>query len=108
MLAAQGGKIIQLKETSDKWSSSPKFRDALNFLTIQHESGEYSQYCHLAKFSVFDTGLRVGSVVKRGQVVAVVGKTGWTDRDHLHFIVFRNDHDAKNPFKFKSLRVRFK
>ena len=82
----------------------PEFRDQLNYLTIRHENGEFSQYCHLAKGSVSAMGLRKGSIVQQGQQIATVGKTGWTDRDHLHFVVFRAD---SNKFGFKSLKVRF-
>ncbi|KKT29210.1 hypothetical protein A3G55_02635 [Candidatus Giovannonibacteria bacterium RIFCSPLOWO2_12_FULL_44_25] len=107
VLAAENGKVIELKENSNKWGASPKFRDLLNFVTVQHKDGEYSQYCHLSKLSVSNAGLRIGSLVKKGQTIATVGKTGWTDRDHLHFIVFRGDADPKNSFGFKSLRVKF-
>ncbi|MEK7173936.1 MAG: hypothetical protein AAB710_02535 [Patescibacteria group bacterium] len=62
------------------------------------------------QFSVTNLGLQIGSRVVQGQVVAIVGKTGWTDRDHLHFIVFRHDDDPDKPIPnahFKSLKVKF-
>ena len=109
VLAPQEGEIIEVVEHLTEWGPRPEFRDTLNYLTMVHESGELTQYCHLAKDSVSALGLRVGSGVKFGQQIAIVGKTGWTDRDHLHFLVFRDDNkDLRNPFGFKSLIPRFR
>ncbi len=112
VLATHQGRIIEVVQDSDEWGDGPEFRDKLNYLTIQHTSldgsVEFSQYCHLAKDSVRACGLKIGSTVNAGQVIAIVGKTGWTDRDHLHFIVFRNDGSCgDNPFGFRSLTVKF-
>lgn len=106
ILATYSGKIIELQESSEVWGDGPEYRDALNYLTLMHENGEYSQYCHLGKHSVSTQGLQIGSRVKVGQQIAVVGKSGWTDRDHLHFVIFRNAQN-ESPFTFKSLKVRF-
>ncbi len=103
VLAAYDGVITEVKEDSRKWGDGEKFRDHLNYITVQHGE-EFTQYCHLAKNSVRKLGLKVGDQVTKGQQIATVGKTGWTDRDHLHFIVFRSDN---NQFGFKSLVPRF-
>jgi murein DD-endopeptidase MepM/ murein hydrolase activator NlpD len=51
----------------------------------------------------------IGSIVKTGQPIGFVGKTGWTDRDHLHFIVFRLEKDnPENSFGFRSLEIKFR
>lgn len=105
--AARKGKIIEVEEGSEIWGDSPKYRHNLNYVTIQHEGGEFSQYCHLERGSVSKLGHAKGSLVSKCQPIAVVGKTGWTDRDHLHFIVFRGDPNSENPLGFKSLKVRF-
>lgn len=112
VLAAQEGEIIRVCESNTEWGDGTEFRDKLNFVDVVHESGEISEYCHLAQGSVSAQGLRVGSGVKQGQIIGTVGKTGWTDRDHLHFIVFRDDNaNPNNPLeegrKFKSLVARF-
>lgn len=112
VLAAHEGRIIEITESSTEWGDGQEFRDKLNYLTIEHfgPAGihEFSQYCHLMRDSVSDQGLRVGSIVRTGQLIAKVGKTGWTDRDHLHFIVFRGEvKTEENPFGFRSLIVNF-
>lgn len=107
VLAAQAGRISACREESRRWGDSAEFVDDLNFVTIDHGDGEFSQYCHLDYLSVTRHRLRVGDKVEAGQPIALVGKSGWTDRDHLHFIVFRTDQRPENPFGFKSLKIRF-
>ncbi|MEI6835236.1 MAG: M23 family metallopeptidase [Candidatus Falkowbacteria bacterium] len=107
ILAAEDGKIIEAVDHFNNWGDSEDFRDQLNYLTIQHSNGEYSQYCHLAPQSFRQQGLKVGDRVKKGDCVARVGKTGWTDRDHLHFIVFKVEPLIGSPFSFYSLKIRF-
>lgn len=110
VLAAQDGVIVELQEHSNEYGDGPEHRDKLNYITIQHDDGEYSQYCHLAQWSARESDILVGSIVKTGQVIGLVGKTGWTDRDHLHFIVFRKLRNSEldvNPLGFVGLRVGF-
>ena len=107
ILAAYAGTVVEVQEHSESWGNGPEYRDLLNYLTIQHEDGEHTQYCHLARDSVSNSGIRIGSRVKQGQQVAIVGKTGWTDRDHLHFLSFRTGV-AIGPFNYKSLQPTFK
>jgi murein DD-endopeptidase MepM/ murein hydrolase activator NlpD len=105
VIAAYDGEVTEIQEHSDSWGETSEYRDRLNYITIQHENGEFSQYCHLAKDSVSKSGIHLGSRVTRGQQIALVGKTGWTDRDHLHFIVFKLE--KSNRFGFKSLQPQF-
>lgn len=102
VLAASSGMVIEVQQHSNEWGDDISFRDKLNYITIQHTPTEFTQYCHLAKNSVLDAGVHQGAAVREGQVIGVVGKTGLTDRDHLHFIVFRLDRNP-SPFGFKSL-----
>ena len=107
VLAVQAGIVTEIIESNTEWGDGPEYRDKLNFMTIRHFNGEFSQYCHLAQNSVSNYDLSFRSVVKAGQPIAKVGKTGWTDRDHLHFVIFRRDDSSENPFGFKSLQVEF-
>lgn len=114
VLAGNGGVVIEIVENFSEWGNGPEFRDKLNYLTIKHvepSTGkiQFSQYCHLAKNSVSECGIKIGNEVVVGQPIARVGKSGWTDRDHLHFIVFRGESvSKKNPFGFRSLKVKFR
>lgn len=108
VLAAEDGVIVEAIDSNFAWGDSEEFRDQLNYVTIKHGNGEFSQYCHLATQSFRQTGLKVGDTVKKGDQIARVGKTGWTDRDHLHFLVFKVGQLEGSPYGFYSLKVRFK
>jgi len=105
--ASQDGVIHEVVENYKSWGIEERHQKYMNYLTINHGQGEFSQYCHLGQWSVTRQGLKIGHKVRQGQRIGTVRKTGWTDRDHLHYLVFRGDSDRRNPFGFKSLRPRF-
>jgi hypothetical protein len=74
-----------------------------NIITIKHatpEGVEYSSYGHLKAGSV---AVKVGDVVKRGQVIGQVGDTGDSAAVHLHFQI----NAGPNAFMSKSIPVTF-
>jgi len=108
ILAAADGMVHAIEDSHSAWGPTKASAGSLNYVTLRHNHAgrvEYSQYCHLAQGSSKKLGLRIGSFVKTGQPIGLVGKTGWTDRDHLHFMVFRSV--AGTP-GFQSLSVKFK
>lgn len=106
ILATEDGKIVEVEESFNEWGGE-EFRNKLNYLTLLHDNGEYSQYCHLTQNSFSKTGLKVGDLVKKGQQIATVGKTGWTDRDHLHFVVLKFAKLIGSPWPYYSLEIQF-
>lgn len=58
-----------------------------NYLQIKHNATFTTAYAHL---SAYARGLKVGSRVKQGQIVAYVGSTGVSTGPHLHYEVIRN------------------
>jgi murein DD-endopeptidase MepM/ murein hydrolase activator NlpD len=68
-----------------------------NYIRIKH-SGTYSTaYGHMSRYA---GGLRVGSRVRQGQVIAYVGMTGRATGPHLHFEVLVNGKQI-NPRSIK-------
>lgn len=54
-------------------------------LTVDHGGGISTVYAHLSRFEVW-----TGDVVAQGEVVGLVGTTGYVTGPHLHFEVHRN------------------
>lgn len=68
-----------------------------NFIEISHSNGLVSQYMHMTSFK---SGIKVGSRVKRGQVIGYVGSTGWSTGPHLHFGVKIKGQYYADPLKY--------
>ena len=69
-----------------------------NLVLIKHSDGWISAYAHGSSVLV-----KRGSLVRRGQVIAKVGRTGNVDRPQLHFELRRGD-EAVDP---RNYLVRF-
>ena len=96
-----GGRIQQYNMR--RYASDFARAAAGNIITIKHtspEGTEYSSYGHLKAGSV---AVKVGDVVKRGQVIGEVGDTGDSAAVHLHFQV----NAGPNAFMSKSIPVTF-
>jgi len=94
VLAGASGLIVEVVEHNSEGGPSREFASLMNYITIEHSHAghtEYSQYCHLGQGSTSSHGIVKGCRVVTGQPIANTGMTGWTDRPHLHFIVFRKD-----------------
>ena len=68
-----------------------------NMVDIDHGQDLMTRYGHASKLLV-----KPGELVKRGQVVALVGSTGRSTGPHLHFEV-RYRGSAVNPNRFLAL-----
>jgi len=71
-----------------------------NVVDVDHDNGLTSRYAHLSKRLV-----KVGDVVMKGQLLALVGNTGRTTGPHLHFEV-REKGIPLNPNKFLAIGKR--
>jgi murein DD-endopeptidase MepM/ murein hydrolase activator NlpD len=73
--AVSAGVITMAAETSDYG----------NMIEINHGSNFETRYAH-NKVNL----VRVGDVVKKGQIIALVGSTGRSTAPHVHFEVYKN------------------
>ena len=64
------------------------------YIRLGHKGGYQTAYAHL---NGYRQDLKVGSRVKRGEVIAYVGSTGRSTGPHLHFEVIKNGN-VVNPF----------
>ena len=68
-----------------------------NYVRIRHNSKMSTAYAHVSRFAA---GIRPGSSVKQGQIIAYVGTTGRSTGPHLHFEVLMNNVQV-NPRSVK-------
>ncbi|HEY2889968.1 MAG TPA: peptidoglycan DD-metalloendopeptidase family protein [Dongiaceae bacterium] len=68
-----------------------------NYIRLKHTAAYGTAYGHISRFAA---GLRVGSRVHQGQVIAYVGMTGRATGPHLHFEVIK-DGKQINPQSIK-------
>lgn len=101
ILAARKGTVVAAQDIYTKSGPTREFAPYLNYITLQHTDGEFSQYCHLAQFS---SRVNIGDQIEEGILLGVTGKSGWMDKPHLHFFVF----ELTGENKFVGLRPQFK
>ena len=66
-----------------------------NYLMIKHDASRTTLYGHMTRFA---EGMKVGTKVKRGQVIGFVGSTGLATGPHLHYELRVNNRQV-NPLK---------
>ncbi len=66
-----------------------------NYIVVDHGGGVSTLYAHCRKIFVYE-----GQQVTRGGVIGLVGCTGWSTGDHLHFEVRENGYRV-DPFKYE-------
>jgi murein DD-endopeptidase MepM/ murein hydrolase activator NlpD len=85
--AAREGVVVRVKEDGTRGGLNKKYRPDGNNIVIQHADGSRAGYWHLQHNGAL---VNVGDSVKKGQVIAISGKTGYSLTPHLHFLVWRS------------------
>jgi murein DD-endopeptidase MepM/ murein hydrolase activator NlpD len=80
VLAAHDGRVTFAKGDSTRGGCNAMYFNDANFVIIEKERGLSSAYGHLSAAMV-----KVGQVVKRGDLVGLSGQTGFACGPHLHF-----------------------
>jgi len=100
VLAAASGKVIEIIDNysipflfriQGSYWPTRLFRGRMNYITIAHKQKnieEFTFYAHLKKGSL---EVSLNETVKKGQVIAKTGWSGWMDKPHLHFVVYTQD-----------------
>jgi hypothetical protein len=65
-----------------------------NIIIIKHDDEYATSYSHLKSMNV-----KPGDKVQKGQEIGLVGHTGLSDKDHLHFELLKNG-EAIDPIKY--------
>jgi hypothetical protein len=102
VLAPGDGMVIQVIDGS--FDVLPGERDRSvgvgNAIIIDHKNGEYSLFCHFKYNSI---RIKVGDIVKQGDVIGLCGNTGNTFQPHIHF----NLQDGPLMHKANALPAQF-
>jgi len=56
-----------------------------NYVLMLHSDGSETLYCHCSEVLADE-----GSVINAGEIIALVGSTGWSTGPHLHFEIHRD------------------
>lgn len=66
-----------------------------NYVVILHDNGMKTLYAHASKLLVSE-----GDRVAQGKIIALVGTTGYSTGNHLHFVVYNKSGVAVHPFDY--------
>ena len=95
IIAHSDGTVVSVRKNYNKTDKTGGSYG--NYVKIKHKNGYYTLYAHLKYGSV---KVKVGDIVKKGQLIGRMGNTGHSFGAHLHFEV-RNTKDVKiDPTKY--------
>ena len=99
IISVESGTVIS---AVDGYGNTPNTRIYGNYVIVDHGSGFYSVYGHLAK------GLKVkrGDKVGKGQQLGNMGNSGYSFGNHLHFELRKGANDRNhvvNPMNYLML-----
>lgn len=101
VLAARAGRVVALKEDSNRGGEKREWESSANYVLVQHEDGTIANYAHLCYGGV---QVQVGDWVEAGSLLGLSGNTGFSSGPHLHFCVFK----TKNGKERESIPVKFR
>lgn len=108
IVAARDGKVVKIKEDSNKGCPSNDCMNDGNFVRILHDDGTLAEYHHLQLNGAL---VKEGEMVKQGQEIGECGATGFATGSHLHFVVFKTDGinqiTLKTKFKYTPTKIGY-
>ncbi|MDP2954329.1 MAG: M23 family metallopeptidase [Chloroflexota bacterium] len=84
VLAPAAGKVVAVEEdVADNPPNQPNDKERWgNYVVLDHGNGEFSEMSHFQWASIV---VEVGQTVERGQVLGLVGNSGYAYEPHIHF-----------------------
>lgn len=99
VLAVADAEVVTVKEVAAPGAPASVEDETGAMIVLRLPDGRYAFYQHLAP----GIGIRVGTRVRRGQVIGRVGSSGHVTRPHLHFHIA----DRAAPLDGEGLPYRF-
>lgn len=84
VLAARPGRVVEVKEDSNRGGPSASYSQDANYVLVYHEDGSFGNYVHLRQNGAT---VSVGDMVVAGDLIGYSGNTGQSSGPHLHFDV---------------------
>lgn len=100
--AARGGVVVGIKENDSKAGGMLREKREGNYILIEHDDGTFTLYRHLKSNG---STVILSERVKRGDINAFSGNSGYSTGAHLHFAVFAFDSSKKRfslPIRLES------
>lgn len=99
--AARSGVVVRVEDSFTKGGVSKKYFRKANMVVIRHMDGSQAYYGHLLHNGAI---VHIGDTVKKGQLIAKSGSTGYSAIPHLHFIVWGPTPAGRNqlPVRFRT------
>ena len=102
VLAAMDARVLRVRDGEDDTIKSDaqyqviraQNKDCGNGVLAQNKDGVQTFYCHLKKGSII---VKPGDQIKKGQPIAKVGQSGFSEFPHLHFALIK-DGEHIDPF----------
>jgi len=96
--AAREGIVTEVKEDAEHGGLKDEYLNDGNHIVIKHNDGSEAGYWHLQHNGAL---VSLGDTIKKGQLIALSGNTGYSAFPHLHFWVYKNEDG------FKTIPTRF-
>ncbi len=94
IFAVQDGIVLGTGNTDDGCPGASYGK----WVLLKHQNGLSSLYAHLSSFTT-----KAGDTVKKGDVIALSGNTGYSTGPHLHFTLYASDAvHITGPTEYKS------
>lgn len=95
VVAHSSGKVIFCQRGQQNNKGAKGNLSYGNCVKIRHDNGMYTLYAHLA-----DVRVNINQYVSQGQDLGMMGNTGNSYGNHLHFEVFNSSNARVNPEKY--------
>jgi murein DD-endopeptidase MepM/ murein hydrolase activator NlpD len=104
VVSAGSGTVVAVKSDSKKGGPDKKkyWYDG-NYVVIKHANEEFTEYEHFLYRGVV---VKVGDIVKAGQLIGYSGNTGFSLAPHLHFEVFVWPSKEAKPEERVTIKAR--
>jgi murein DD-endopeptidase MepM/ murein hydrolase activator NlpD len=98
IVAAAAGTIIMKEDGNFDRECTADFEEEreANYVIVAHQDGSLAVYGHLKKASL--TKKKEGDIVDQGEVLGILGSSGYSGYPHLHFEVYDPSENLIDPF----------